>query len=283
MQSYVFLMFLSLIAYEVQAQDINELLRQTDQALGRGNNEDSPKPKARPKAKKSQEDKSRPEEKNAQGTDAGKKTPDGVLTPTDADSVQELIGISASPEAQIQADRRDQDLSISVGYAKFRGRAELSKDDDTFRLKPGTSLMGVRLDYSVELASTQWKPLVAAGVAYLRGKVTVERSGVQNGEITPDDTNIPMTLGLGPRYQISESWRTSLTYGPSFELLIQTGTGDSDSTSGSFITDQIYFSVERSLAKSLKFTFNVASRGIFAFQENSAGQDMVSMGLQFPL
>jgi hypothetical protein len=290
-------------AAPLRADDIDDLLQETDRALGRGDPKagddrqtegEQPTARQKPARKKSQPG---PSAASSSGnTPAAPKatteaTSKSVLTPTDAESVSELINVGLRREAQLRPDRRDQHLELAFGVARLHGSHELEKDDDTFRVQSGERLAGASLAYAVDLGAKPWslgrlggvRPIGRLSAGYLKGRVAVDRSGVQNARIDPDYNLIPVGAAFGLRNESARFWRLSAAYGPAVEMLVQTGEGESDSTSGLFFTDALDVGIEHMLFDQLWLGATWQARGLVPFAGDKAGHHMLALTVNMPL
>lgn len=289
----------SLIPVHAFADDLEDLLRQTDQALGTGGK------KSDKKSSKSGEEKSEEPTKKSSGKHLVKPSaqpvPNGqpvepsapakpVLTPTDADSVAELTSVGLRRESQLTLRDRDQQLSAAVGVAWLSGTHQLEKDDDTFETQSGQTMRSLSIAYTTEIGSRIYetgvgilKPVTSVTAGYMKGGVGVRRSGVQNGDIDVEYTLLPVSVGIGARLAMSPLWRAGLLYGPMVEMLIQAGSGNSDSTSGFFVADAFDATIDYRLTQSIWLGFLWQSRGILPFGGGEAGHNSLAITINTPL
>lgn len=279
-------------AHRAIADEIDDLLRQTDQALGRGGH-DADKPPSKSTTKKQPPAAPVPTSSSPASptTPNAALAPKPVLTPTDAESVKELINVGLRREAQLRPDDREKTLQLAVGFARLHGSHELSKDDDTFRVQSGERLTGASLSYLTDTGDRLWsaglfgavRPVAKLGAGYLKGTVAVDRTGVQNTRIDPDYNLIPVSAGFGVRNATSRQWRLSATYGPAVEMLVQTGEGTSDSTSGMFFADALDVAAERALTERLWLGVAWQARGLLPLAGDEAGHHMLAITINTPL
>jgi LysM repeat protein len=293
------------VSLNARADDIEDLLRETNRALGHGTgaekardsdkiheSENAVKPnKKKPTVKTPDPSNLELSSQPGASSKPSEAATKSVLTPTDAESVNELINVGLRRQAQLRPDQKEELLEVAFGVARLHGTHELTKDDDTFRVQKGEKLSGVALSYSVDVGTRAWsvgklsavRPLARLGAGFLKGRVAVDRSGVENTRIDPDYNLIPVNAGLGLRNSSSRHWRLSAAYGPAIEMLVQTGEGNSDSTSGMFFSDALDVSAEKSVTENFWLGVTWQARGLMPFTGDEAGHHLLAITLNTPL
>lgn len=288
------------------ADEVDALLREADRALGRSDQgstkeaeqksetQTAPSGKVKPKAKKKP---SLGEEQNPTtnpgdnpSANSGSNTDPSSLTPADAETVRELTAIGLRRETQLRPDEKEHRVGLAFSQAWLRGRYELKKDDDTFRADRYEILRGLDLNYSADFnrglalgTHGTWFPTGYVSLGYLRGRIDVLRSGVENGTIHVDYNLVPAQIGLGLRWQAASQWRAGIGYGPTVELLIQTGRGTSDSTSGLFLSDTLEVHGEKSWSGRLWLGLSLRFRGLILNQDRQAGLNALAITVKTPI
>ncbi len=243
----IFSVIISFASTSILAQSLEDLLQEADQAL---------KPSA-PKAKSEPtKDQAVPKKTNtkreaipsnqtepAAETNAP-KSPE-MLTPIDGSSVNELMGLSVIQRSELIANEGDVMLGVGLAATQLRGEFESSKDDDYFRVKADPNLFGARVWYAADFltklnrnfGSVRVGPHYRAAAGFFRGDIEVERSGVFNDQLPVTFQVAAADGSVGFFVRPANRWKFFAGFGLGVDAVIQTGTGNSDSTSGFGWTD----------------------------------------------
>jgi hypothetical protein len=294
--------FVAMSSCPVAAQDLSDLLKEADQALGKGERTAPPASQATAPVADEVEGKRRPKQRPVRQhqkpqTDAAvnapatSEPPASALTPIDAASAQELMGIGLRREAKIKDTDRQMALSAGLAWTWLRGEFPLNKDDDNFAVANHQSLRGVSGSFSTDIGEHRWpgpfggiiSPAGRARIGLMAGRVQVERTGVQNQRSTVDDTLLGIAGTLGIRTLAWRQLQMAIGYGVSVDTLIQTGAGQSDSTSGLFTSDLFEWQLIWGFSKELALGLEYIRVGVMPGVTQASGQDTVIASLRLPL
>jgi hypothetical protein len=270
-----------------KADELLDLLNQTDAALS-GNKKDAPQetkatlPKSKSATKNSQT-KSNTPTSSAHPSPAKKKADaKPVLTPADAESVNELISVGLRREARLDPEKRRQIFGLALGIAQLRGNHQVTKDDDTFRVHQGERVNASYLSYVTELSNALFTfggigkvtPIGSFGAGFMSGSVLVDRTGIENELIEVDYNIISTNIGLGLQTTLFRHWHIGTLLGPGAEMLVQTGEGTSDSTSDFFFSDAFGLTLERSFDAGFSAGILWQSRGNLPSTRDQTGHNL---------
>lgn len=295
------------LAPEGIADDLSDLLKQTEDALTKPQDKPAASVGTKTKLKQSKNTANPPPKKNSGSTNKLNTVPKNsttsqpILGPADAASVNELIKLGASREAQLNPNKRQHILGFAIGNADLKGTYEVTKDDDVFKAQDNSQLQAILLHYSFDLfedspnSSNGLKlgtvsgqnlkliPLMGLNSGYLRGKVQVERSGIQSGAYEVEYSVIPAGGHIGIRTSPVGGMRVAMTYGLGMDMLLQTGKGQSDSTSGFFTTDHLNISADYSFSDAYSISLYWKSTGFTAVGDTRTKREVIALGINAQL
>ncbi len=158
---------------------------------------------------------------------------------------------------------------FSAGIYNASPSFTMYKDDDSFTLRSPAQLTGgsLALDTSWSIGhifkdKVAMKAILQGAGGIYTGTAQVARRGVDNSNPSYEYYIVPISLGAGLGFELSRTYALNLTYGPSLHLVNQKGTGEDDTLSGAFSSDQFDLGLGAQFLKGWEAQLNFIYNGL---------------------